>query len=112
MEKEPTNKRLGGYERAELAREELKLVLLDDSHAQYFSKDLEYAKRYDVSRHTIYKIRDELKVGSRSERIVEKLKKIDTKDMTVNGLSQLLGIKYQNLYKIVIDFKIPIRMLK
>lgn len=103
------NKKIGGLGRAKIAREELKIIFSDPSNPMYFSKDIEYAKKFDVTRHTIYKIREDLKVPSRSERILSALMKIKTSKTTLKQLSESLGIKYQNLYKIVTDNDVAIK---
>jgi len=95
------SKRVGGYDRSKIARAELKDVFSDTNHELYFAKDIELAKKYDVTRHTIYKIRDELKVPSRSQRIVEKIKTMNIEQFTLKALAAELGIKYQNLYKLI-----------
>ena len=66
------NKRIGGLDRAKIAREEMKLIMSDIKNPMYFAKDLEFAKKFNVTRHTIYKAREILKIPSRSERILEK----------------------------------------
>lgn len=101
------NKRIGGLDRAKIAREEMKLIMSDIKNPMYFAKDLEFAKKFNVTRHTIYKAREILKIPSRSERILEALKKTDTKTLTIKDLAVALCIKYQNLYKIITDNRIP-----
>ena len=103
------NKKIGGLGRAKIAREELKLIFSNPSDPFYFSKDIEYAHQFDVARHTIYKIREDLKIPSRSDRILAVLKKMKTSNMTLRELSAKLKIKYQNLYKIITDNKISIK---
>lgn len=108
-EKIVVNKKIGGLERAKIAKEELRLIFNDPTNTLYFYKDLEYAKKFDVTRHTIYSIRDKLCIPPRSERILNILKKMKTKDMSINDISEKLHIKYQNLYKIITDNKISVR---
>lgn len=103
------SKKVGGFDRAALAREELKLIFVDENNPFYFDKDIQYAHKFDVSRHTIYKIRDEMKIPPRSERILNKLRTMDTANMSLNRISETLKIKYQNLYKIVMDAQIPFK---
>ena len=102
-EKAAPSKRIGSTTRAEKAREDLKYILTDENHPLYFYKDIEFARKYNVTRHTIYHIREELGAPSRSERILKKLKSIDLKEHTMRDLSKMLGIKYQNLYKIILE---------
>ena len=102
---EVVNKKIGGTARAEVARKEMEKILSDDKDPMYFAKDIEFARKYDVSRHTIYFIRDQLEAPSRSERIINKLKKINLSKFTLKDLSSMLGLKYQNLYKIVTENK-------
>lgn len=114
MKKEPKNKnsenkRIGGLDRAKLAREEMKIIFSDTKNPLYFAKDIEYARKFDVTRHTIYKARDTLGIASRSKRILDVLTKMNTKDLTIRDISSELNIKYQNLYKIVTDNKIPVK---
>ena len=103
------NKKIGGLERAKIAREELILIFNDPTNPLYFSKDIEYAKKFDVTRHTIYSIRDKLGIPPRSERIIAVLKKMKTKDMCIYDISEKLNIKYQNIYKIITDNKISVK---
>lgn len=103
------NKKIGGLERAKIAREELKLIFCNPKDPTFFYKDIDYAKKFDVTRHTIYKIRNDLKIASRSDRILAEIKKLKTKDITLKELSAKLNVKYQNLYKIVTDNKVSIR---
>lgn len=103
------NKKIGGLERAKIALEELRLIFRDLSNPLYFSKDIDYAKKFDVTRHTIYSIRNKLGIPSRSKRILSVLKKMKTRDMCVKDISEKLHIKYQNLYKIITDNKVSVR---
>jgi predicted transcriptional regulator len=64
---------------------------------------MDFARQFLVSRHTIQKIREELSVPSRSERIIERLKRMDLKELTIKELSDILHVKYQNLYKILTE---------
>lgn len=104
-----TNKKIGGLKRAQKAREDIVVMLQDDSSSLYYYKDIELARKYNVSRHTIYKIRHDYDIPSRSVRIAEALKKIDANRYTIKELSKKLGIKYQNLYRIVKDLKIRVK---
>jgi predicted transcriptional regulator len=90
----------GGQERAKLARAFMQVLFKDSNDPMYFAKDIE------VTRHTIYKIREDLKIPSRSERIVKRLKDLDYQKYSINDLSKLLNIKYQNLYKIIKEIKV------
>jgi hypothetical protein len=101
------SKRVGGFDRAKIARAELSEIYKDTEHELYFAKDIELAKKYNVSRHTIYKIREEMNIPPRSKRVLEVLKSMDTKSYNLKELTNLLNIKYQNLYKMVTDFDIP-----
>ena len=103
------NKKIGGLDRAKIAREDLRIIFSNPSDPLYFSKDIEYAKKFDVARHTVYKIRRDLKISPRSERILSALKKLKTNELTLKELSAKLNIKYQNLYKIVTDNKVNIK---
>jgi hypothetical protein len=105
----PEDKRVGGLDRAKIAREEMKLIFSDTKNPMYFAKDLEFAKKFDVTRHTIYKARETLKIPPRSRRIFDVLKKMDTKNLTIKEISSKLNIKYQNLYKILTDNKIVVK---
>jgi Zn-dependent peptidase ImmA (M78 family) len=87
----------------------MKLILTDENNPLYFSKDIEFARRYGVTRHTIYSIREELGILSRSERLFKKLKQIDLKQYTLKELSQMLGVKYQNLYKVILENKMQVK---
>jgi hypothetical protein len=111
LEKVPSasSKRIGGMERAEKAREALKLIFADESHPMYFSKDIEFARGFNVARHTIYKIRENLGVSPRSERLLKKLHALDLSQFTIKELSTLLNVKYQNLYKIILEHKFQVK---
>jgi len=100
-EKDTVSKRIGAPGRAEVARAQMQLIFSDENHPMYFAKDIEYARRYDVTRITIYKIRDSFGVPPRSERLLKKLKKLDLSQHTIKDLSKMLNIKYQNLYKTI-----------
>lgn len=101
------NKRVGGPERARAARQELKKIFSDPSHSLHLAKDIELARRFDVTRHTLYKIRDEMKIPSRSKRVLRVLQDMDTCNYTLKELSDRLGLKYQNLYKVMTDAGLP-----
>lgn len=103
------NKKIGGLGRAKIAREELRIIFRDFENPLYFSKDIDYAKKFDVTRHTIYKIREDLKIPSRSERILNVLRKIKTSTLSLKQISERYNIKYQNLYKVVTDNKVPFK---
>lgn len=109
MKKKDTvvNKRIGGPDRARIARQELEKILNDPTHPLHMSKDIEFAKQFDVARHTIYKIREEMKAPPRSKRVLSVLKSMDTGRYTLRELASRLGLKYQNLYKVVSDFDLP-----
>ena len=105
-----TSKKIGGVARAKKAREEMQLILTDENHPLYLAKDIEFARRYDVSRLTIYNIRDDLKQPSRYQRIVKKLKSLDLSLYTINDLTKMLQVKYQNLYKIILENKLKVKV--
>jgi hypothetical protein len=106
---DPDNKRIGGLDRAKIAREEMKIIFSDPKNPLYFAKDIEYAKKFGVTRHTIYKARDTLCIPSRSKRILLVLNNTSTKDLTIRELSKKLNVKYQNLYKIIKDNGVPVK---
>jgi len=101
------NKRIGGYLRAQIARIELISIFKDTADKKSLLKDIEYAHQYDVTRHTIASIREELSIPARTERILIRLKELPTAEKTLYELCDILGIKYQNLYKIVKDNNLP-----
>ena len=105
--KEQFNNRRQGRKNAEAARKEMEEIFKSPKNPLYFAKDIDFAKKYGVTRLTIYKIRDDLKVPSRSERLILALKNINTKDYTVQELGLGLNVKYQNLYNIMKTNKIP-----
>jgi DNA-binding XRE family transcriptional regulator len=107
--KVPVSKKFGGQDRANKAREALTNIFSDPKHPLYFEKDIDLAHTYDVSRLTIYNIRNQLGVPSRTDRILIKLKSINTKKYTQKQLADLLNIKYQNLYKIIKESDIPVK---
>ena len=106
------NKKIGGTARAKVARTELSEILNNPSHPDYTKKDIYFAKRYDVSRHTIYKIRDDLKCVSRPNRLINFIKKNSSDTMTIQDIATKTGIRYQLVYKAVKDNKIPYLPLK
>jgi hypothetical protein len=106
---EDVNKRIGGSKRANVARENLVAIFSDPSNSDYLLKDIEYARRFDVTRHTIASIRDQFKIPPRTERILTRLKSIDTESMTIKEIGALLNIKYQNLYKIIKENDIKVK---
>lgn len=101
------NKKIGGTKRAATAREELLNIFNDPGHPEHLKKDIYFARKYNVIRHTIYKIREDNKIPPRSERAVHALKGMDTENLTLTEISKYLNIKYQNLYKLVTDNNIP-----
>lgn len=103
------SKRIGSTHRAAVARKELRIIFADDDNSLYFSKDSDLARRYDVTRLTILKIRDQMGVPSRSKRLKAKLEKIDTKNFTIKEIGQKLGVKYQNLYNHMTELKLPFK---
>lgn len=98
--------------RAQTAREEISKIFADEKNELYFAKDIELSKKFNISRHTMYKIRDELNVPSRSKRILNALKKFDLNNISVNEMSRILNLKYQNLYKIVTENNISFKQEK
>jgi hypothetical protein len=96
-------------ERSNAARKELVVILNDESHPLYLAKDIELARKFGLSRHTLYKIRDELDTPSRKNRIITMLKAMPTADYTIGELSKKISVKYQNLYKILLEEKIKFR---
>ena len=67
------DKRKGGSGRAKIAREKLVTIFSNPEEKEYLLKDIEYAKKFDVTRHTIASIRKLYKIPSRTERIVIRL---------------------------------------
>lgn len=103
------NKWVGGPERAQEAREGMERIMKDEKHPLHFAKDIEFAREFDVSRHTIYRIREELGMLPRLERVVTKLRSIDLSRYTIKDLTILLNVKYQGLYKIIEDHKFSVK---
>jgi DNA-binding XRE family transcriptional regulator len=106
----PVSKKFGGQERASEARLALSEIFSNHKHPLFLEKDIDLAKKYDVSRLTIYSIREQLEIPPRNERILKVLKEINTKDYTKKELAELLKVKYQNLYKIVRESNIEVKM--
>ncbi len=106
---EQISKKFGGQGRAQKAREAMSKIFSDPDHELFLQKDIELAKRFNVSRLTIYNIREELKIPPRTDRILKKLKGIDTKQFTKKELADKLHMKYQNLYKIIQEYKIKVK---
>lgn len=103
------SKKFGGQSRASKAREAMSQIFSDPEHPMYLEKDIDLAKKFDVSRLTIYNIREQLEIPPRTERILGRLKDIDTKSYTKKELADMLGMKYQNLYKILREYKIKVK---
>lgn len=106
---EQISKKFGGQGRAQKAREAMSKIFSDPNHELFLEKDIELANRFNVSRLTIYNIREELKIPPRTDRILKKLKGIDTKQFTKKELADKLHMKYQNLYKIIQEYKIKVK---
>jgi len=104
-----SNKKIGGMKRARKAREDLVVVLQDESNPMFFAKDIELARKYKISRHTMYKIREEYDIPSRTSRILSVLNSLNLSKYTIKELSEKLGIKYQNLYKIIKDNNLSVK---
>ncbi|MBD3260624.1 MAG: hypothetical protein GF334_02935 [Candidatus Altiarchaeales archaeon] len=101
--KAPRSRRVGGVARAKIARKALTVIFRDETDPLYYAKDMDFARQFFVSRHTIQKIREELGVPSRSQRILDRLDKMDLSEFTIKELSSILSVKYQNLYKIITE---------
>lgn len=106
---EQISKKFGGQGRAQKAREAMSKIFSDPNHELFLEKDIDIANRFNVSRLTIYNIREELKIPPRTDRILKKLKGIDTKQFTKKELADKLHMKYQNLYKIIQEYKIKVK---
>lgn len=99
-----------GKIRAEKAKKELNIILRDENNPFFLFKDTDFAEKYGVSRLTIRNIRaNRLNIPPRGARIVQKLKHMRTHIYTINELSEMLNLKYQNLYKIIMEENIPIK---
>lgn len=105
--KPEVNKRIGGTDRAKIARDDLKKIFTDPKHPEHMGKDIFFARKYDVTRHTIYKIREDLNIPPRSKRVLAVLKATKTGNYTLHELSKILDLKYQNLYKTMTDNNLP-----
>ena len=101
------NRKVGGRSRARTAKDDLQRILTDSRHPDHLAKDIDLSAKYNVSRHTIYKIRKDLGVAPRPERIRKRLAALDTTCFTIKEISIMLNIKYQNLYKILNEEGIP-----
>ena len=108
-QKKAVDKRVGGTKRAEKAREFVREVMKYEAHAMRYAKDIDFARKFDVSRHTIYKIRRDLSIPDRLERVLGRLKSMDTAKYTLKELCGLLNVKYAGLYKIVTENKMPVK---
>ena len=107
--KAPRSRRVGGVARARIAREALTAIFGNENDLLYYAKDMDFARQFLVSRHTIQKIREDLTVPSRSERIIERLKRMDLSEFTIKELADILHIKYQNLYKILVENEMVVK---
>lgn len=104
------DKRVGGTKRAEKARNFIgDEVIKDITHPLHYAKDIEFARMFDVSRHTIYKIRRDLKIPDRLDRIKGRLNDLDTSKYTMKELCTMLNVKYAGLYKIISENKFAIK---
>jgi len=109
MAQDRVDKRVGGVKRAKKAREYMRAVMADEGHQMRYAKDIDFARKFDVSRHTIYAIRDELKMPPRSQRVADRLKRMKTADRTLGEICQLLNVKYAGLYKVMTENGIPFK---
>lgn len=100
---ETIEKMIGGTVRAKMAKEELDVIFKDPLNPLHLAKDIEFAQKYNVARHTVYKIRKDLKIPPRSKRLLAVLKAMDCSEKTIKDLSEELNVKYQNLYKVMSD---------
>lgn len=107
--KAPRSRRVGGVARARIAREALTVIFSNENDPLYYAKDMDFARQFFVSRHTVQKIREDLSVPSRSERIIQRLKRMDLKELTIKELSDILHVKYQNLYKILVENEMQVK---
>ena len=103
------DKRVGGMKRAAKAREYIRSVLDSETHPMRYAKDIDFARKFDVSRHTIYSIRDELGMESRSDRLAKRLTSMKTDDKTLGELCAILNVKYAGLYKIMTENELPFK---
>jgi hypothetical protein len=103
------SKKVGGQDRADKARKELTKIFTDKNNPLYLEKDIKLASKFNISRLTLYSIRKELGIPPRTERIISRLKEIDTNQYTKKELATLLGLKYQNLYKIITECNIIVK---
>jgi len=103
------NKKIGATVRAKRARESMQEIFSVANHPLYFAKDIDFARKYDVSRHTIYRIREDLNILSRSTRILNRLNKMELTEFTIKDLEKILHVKYQNLYKIILENGLQIK---
>lgn len=103
------SKKFGGQSRANKAREIMSEIFSNPEHPMYLEKDIDLAKKFEVSRLTIYNIREQLSIPPRINRILLRLKDIDTENYTKKEIADMLGMKYQNLYKILREYKIKVK---
>lgn len=103
------SKKFGGQSRASRARRSMSRIFKNENHPLYLEKDIDLARKYDVSRLTIYNIREQLGIPPRTERILARLSKIKTQHYTKKELADLLHMKYQNLYKILREYTIIVK---
>lgn len=103
------DKRVGGVKRAKRAREFMRAVMADEGHQMRYAKDIDFARKFDVSRHTIYAIRDDLRMPPRSQRLTDRLKSMRTEDKTLGEICRLLNVKYAGLYKVMTENGIPFK---
>lgn len=96
-------------DRTESAQEDFKVIFSDPKHSLYFAKDSELSREYGISRHTVRTLRTVVGAPSRSKRILEALKRMPTKKHTIFELSDMLGVKYQCLYRIIRDHNIKVK---
>ena len=84
--------------RAERARKYLQKIFMNINHPNYCRMDIDFARRFGVTRHTIYKIRRKLCIPSRLSRIIMKLMHVGAYRYTIHELERILGVRYQALY--------------
>lgn len=90
-------------------QQHLEEIFTDPNHPEFFFKDIDFARKYNVSRHTIEKIRCLSNIPNRKLRIAIFLKKIKEEKFTIRDLSSSFSVKYDSMYKLIEEFKIPHR---
>jgi hypothetical protein len=91
-------------ERVTVARKHMGVIFGDAAHADYFLLDTAVAERYGISTPTVRKIRRDIGVGPRDQRILEAVNKYGPSRMSIDDMLTAIGprgVTYHGLYMLL-----------